>query len=433
MTAFRQDGYTAAIELAAAGQSRQHPLALPVTLAEALYSTDGLAALIVDRPAEDALSRGFTVEGDEDETVLNEVDRLDAIQHLTDALRWARLHGAGAVLMLVDDGRRLDQPLNVAGLRRINDLLSYPASAITAGRARYADPAQANYGEPILYTLQPRHGQPFDVHESRLLRVSGDALSYGATTMEIPWMGRSALEGCRADLQRYRDALMLTRAILERKQQPVHKMAGLADTLALPGNEGEQIIAARLRNVDLTRGLFTTVAVDGGDEFSVLDAAVSGIDALLNGFRIALAASAGVPVPILFGEGLSGLGNSGIGELSVYHGRVRTAQERSLRPAIERLVSLIWAQSEVAAREPEKWRVAFNPLWSPSEKELADAESVRATAFKTRAEAIIALQDGQLVTPDEARGYASRQWPEIEIQGEAPLTAMPDDDEPPAP
>lgn len=421
-----------AIELAAAGQSRQHPLAQPTSLAEALYATDGLAALIVDRPAEDALSRGFTVEGDEDETVLNEVDRLDAIQHLTDALRWARLHGAGAVLMLVDDGRRLDQPLNVAGLRRINDLLSYPASAITAGRARYPDPAQANYGEPILYTLQPRYGQPFDVHESRLLRVSGDALSYRSAVMDIPWMGRSALEGCRADLMRYRDALMLTRAILERKQQPVHRMAGLADTLALPDGEGERIIAARLRNVDLMRGLFTTVAVDGGDEFSVLDAAVSGIDALLNGFRIALAASAGVPVPILFGEGLSGLGNSGSGEQGIYHARVRTAQERSLRPAIERLVSLIWAQSEVAAREPEKWRVAFNPLWSPSEKELADAESVRATARKTEGEWLDGLVAGQMALPEEARAYAAKRWPELAIS-EAPISAMPDDDEPPAP
>jgi phage-related protein (TIGR01555 family) len=397
-----------------------------------MYATDGLAALIVDRPAEDALSRGFVVEGDEDETVLNEIDRLDAIQVLTDGLRWSRLHGAAAVLLLADDGLSLDQPLNVARLRRINDLKPYVASALSAGRERYTDPNQINYGEPTLYRIQPRQGQSFEVHETRLLRLSGEPVPDDALLApEISWMGRSALVGCEGDLTRYRDALGLTRAILERKQQPVHQMEGLAETLALPDGVGERIVADRLRVVDMTRGVFTTIAVDGKDKYSVLDASVSGIDALLNGFRIALSASSGIPVPILFGEGLSGLGNSGSGEQGIYHGRVRQVQERSLRPALERLVSLIWAQSEVRAREPEGWRITFNPLWSPSEKEVADAENVRATARKTSIEALTALLDRQVVMADEGRKFVAATWPEYQVGDGPALNTLPDDDEPP--
>jgi phage-related protein (TIGR01555 family) len=421
-----------AIEMAASLRGIYGPNLPPMARADELYAADGLAAIIVDRPAEDALSRGFTIVGDDDDTISDEIDRLDAIQHLTDAERWARLHGAGAVLMLVDDGLMLDQPLDLNRLRQVNDLMSYPASAISAETQRYTDPRFRNYGEPVWYKLQPRHGQPFIVHESRILPVSGDPVSYATVSQTLPWMGRSALEGCAADLRRYRDAMDLSRAVLERKQQPVYNMAGLAKTLLEnePG-VGERIVASQLRNVDLTRGIFTTVAVDGDDKFSVLDAAVSGIDTLLNAFRIALAASTGVPVPILFGEGLSGLGNSGTGEQGIYHARLRNIQERSIRPALERLVSILWAQQAVGKAEPASWHIRFNPLWSPSEKEVAEAESTRATARKTDAEALLLLADGQILTPEETRSYAAKRWPELEIQGEFQASAMPDDDEPP--
>jgi phage-related protein (TIGR01555 family) len=402
-----------------------------------LYATDGLAALIVDRPAEDALSRGFVVEGDKEKAVQNEIDRLDAITALTDAARWSRLHGGGVILPLVDDRLTLDQPIGIDNIRQINDLKVYPVSAITASAVRYTDERLANYGEPIFYTIQPPSGLPFPVHESRLLRVPGEPLAYAQSVgREIPWIGRSAIEGCREDLGRYREALRLIKEILRRKQQAVYKMKGMAETMAIrefdaDGSmrfDGKALVMDRLNLTDAVRGTETTIGVDGEDDFTVLDASVSGLDAVLAGYRIALAASSGIPVPILFGEGLSGLGNSGSGEQSIYHGRVRQVQERSLRPALERLVSLIWAQSEVRAREPEGWRITFNPLWSPSEKEVADAENVRATAWKTRAEALIALGDAQVMLPEEVRGYAAKQWPELGIRGGTEPVRLPDDD-----
>ena len=45
---------------------------------DTIYATDGIAAVIIDRPAEDAVAGGFTIEGDENNDILNEFDRLDA-------------------------------------------------------------------------------------------------------------------------------------------------------------------------------------------------------------------------------------------------------------------------------------------------------------------------------------------------------------------
>jgi phage-related protein (TIGR01555 family) len=429
----RTDGFMGAISLAAGSQGRYGTIPGSFSPVDEVYATDGLAALIVDRLAEDALSRGFTVEvagtDDADDTILNEIDRLDAIQHLTDGLRWARLHGAGAVLMLVDDGLTLDMPLDLGRIREVTDLLPYPASALTGSRERYLDPARANYGEPTFYTVRPRAGDPFDVHESRFLRISGDPLSYGfAHSDGLPWMGRSALGGCLPDLRRYRDALSLTRAILERKQQPVYQMEGLGKTFTdLPQAEAESIIAARLRMVDMTRGIFTTVAVDALDTYAVLDASVGGIDALLNGFRIALAASAGIPMPILFGEAVKGLGSTGEGELTTYHSRIRAVQERALRPALERLVTVLWAQKSLGVAEPKQWRVLFSPLWSPSDAEVAGVALTKAQARKAEAETLVIVTDGQLVTPDEGREFIRANWSDFEIEaGEFPEDLIPD-------
>jgi phage-related protein (TIGR01555 family) len=436
----RFDSYTAVMGMVMAQRERSGQGTFQTTPLEELYASDGLAAVIVDRPAEDAMASGFKVQGDEDNTVLNEVDRLDAIQHFTDALRWARLHGGAVILPLMDDGSTLDQPIAFDRIRRINDLMVYPISAITASAQRYRDPRLNNYGEPIFYTIRPRSGQPFDVHESRLLKVSGEALSYaGSQGMEIPWQGRSVLQGCYEPLMNYRAVLRLSREILRRKQQAVYKMKGMAETLAIQETgldgavilDGKALVMQRLNLTDMVRGTETTVGIDGEDDFTVLDTNLGGIDAVLAGFRLDLAAKARMPVPVVFGEGFSGMGNSGIGEQALYHGLLRSMQERQARPALERLVSMIWAQSEVRASEPEKWRIVFNPLWSPSEKEVADAEAVRATARKTAVEALMALVDGQLVMADEGRKFVAATWPEYQA-GDAPAPdMMPDDDQVP--
>jgi phage-related protein (TIGR01555 family) len=438
MAELRQDYYGEVVSGLMRSRERQGEGAAPSL--EDLYAKDGLAAVIVDRPAEDALSKGFEIEGDEDNTVLSEVDRLDAIQHFTDAARWARLCGGGAILLLTADGAGLDSPLREEGLSLIADLKTYPVTALTPSAARYRDARLANYGDPEWYDVTPPAGDQFKVHETRLLRVPGDPLTYSARRSQtIPWVGRSALEGALPDLLRYRQALRLTKEILRRKQQAIYKMKGMAEAITQRMEDaegrvvfdGKQAVMERLNLTDLVRSIETTVAVDGEDEFSILDSSLTGIDAVLGGFRTALAASAAMPVPILFGEGLSGLGNSGTGEQGIYHGRLTTIQERSLRPALERFVGLIWAQKELKVREPERWRLVFNPLWSPSAKEAAEAEKIRADAKKAEVEAIVTLGDAQYITPEEGRAYTAKRWPEMEIQGEAPVVVMPDDDEPP--
>lgn len=389
--------------------------------ADELYGTDGLAAMIVDRPAEDAVARGFRVEGDAAEAIPSELDRLDALPALTEALRWARLHGASAVMPLVEDGLPLDAPLDLGRVRQITDLMVHPASAITMRAERYADPTQPNYGWPVLYDVRPRWGTVFPVHESRLFPVSGDPLAHAAAqNARLPWLGRGVLEGCFADLQRYRDALRLAKLILQRKQQPVHAMSGLGEMLAAGLDD---VVAKRLDAADLARNLLTTVAVDAADKFDVIDSSLGGIQDLIRECKIALCASAGVPMVVLFGEQPSGQNATGAGEHEAYHQRLRREQQR-LQSAAERLVGLIFAQQSLRRREPSVWQVEWFPLWSPTAQEQAATAKAEADAKKAAVEAIVALTKGGLATPDEARGLVREQ-----VYSTLPTGALPEEDD----
>jgi phage-related protein (TIGR01555 family) len=379
-----------------------------------LYERDGIAQVIIDRPAQDAVARGFTIDADEAETINNELDRLNASIHLTDALRWARLYGASAILVLTRDGAALASPLNPDNLRRITDLIVFPLDCIAAEPETYFDPRQRNYGTPVRYRLHPPRGDSFVVHESRLIPFPGEPHPRQAWESRIlPWSGRRALDACQADLNRYRQGLVLTMQIMERKQQAVHRMQGLTELLGT--TEGQALVQEKIRLTDSVRGILNSVTIDGGpgngvlgtgDAYDIHDLSLGGINDVLGDLRDALSASSRIPQTLLFGSDVKGLGSTGVGEQSIYHGLVDALCARGLRPAIERLAGLIWAQSEVGESEPERWRVEFGPLFSPSKAELADVQAKEAAARKAASEAVMVLVDGFLITQEEARDLA---------------------------
>lgn len=381
--------------------------------ADKLYSCDGLAATIVDKPAEDVMGAGFEIEGDEQDDVLNEFDRLDAIPIITDCIRWTRLHGGGAILMLLDDGLPLTEPLDLTRIRRIEDLMVYSASAITPTSVRYTDPTKKNFGWPALYDVRPMQGNSFVVHETRLIKMAGDPLPYSAILSRgLPWIGRSALESCHEDIKRYRAGLHLSQGILERKTQLVHKMSDLGTMLS---SGQDDVVAKRLQMADAARNVFTMLAVDALDDVVLADTAVGGIDAVIKDFRVAICASSRMPQPVLFGEHVGGLNANAQGDLSIYYDLLRGIQKRRLIPTIELLARTIWAQKELSAKEPERWRVKLHPLFAPQPADIADVENKRANSRKLTIEAVNVASTMGVWTPEEIRGATALAFPELGI------------------
>ncbi len=388
-----------------------------------LYAGRGLAARIVDLPADDSLARGVTIEGDDENAIAAEFDRLGALRVLQDAVRWARLDGAAAVLLVAPG--RYDEPLNPDNPGRIAELRAYSVTQLAREPGSYTDPTQPNVGEPMRYRVTPGGSDPFVVHETRLLRITGDPLPPSGAGWRVPWDGRSALEACVEDVGRYLRSLGWTERLLERKQQAIYQMLGLAELIAA----GEETTAQkRVGMVDMVRSILNSVVIDKEDAYTVLNLGLDGIQPAINELQVAISAATGIPVTVLMGRSPAGQNATGTSDLEIYYGLVgNKVQARTLRRPMERLVEVLWRQPNMA-REPEDWTLTFNPLWVPTAKEQAETEKTRAEARTAQVNAVVSAIDGQMITGDEGRDHLAREWPELGIEVGTPLPAISDDD-----
>ena len=90
-----------------------------------LYEGNGLFAKIIDRPSEEAVKHGLDIDyGNIDAADYVEIrlDELDFEDKFATAEKWARLYGGSVIVMLVDDGRGLEEPLDWKEVRSIQEL-----------------------------------------------------------------------------------------------------------------------------------------------------------------------------------------------------------------------------------------------------------------------------------------------------------------------
>ena len=88
---------------------------------------------IIDRPAEEALKHGLEY-NISDQTLADflddALDRLDWEEKATTAIRWARLFGGAVIVMLLDDGRGLEEPVNWQDIRSVEELRVYERAIV---------------------------------------------------------------------------------------------------------------------------------------------------------------------------------------------------------------------------------------------------------------------------------------------------------------
>jgi len=398
--AFNADGYESAVLGVRTLQAAQLVLANDLQL----YAEGGIYGRVVDMPADATVARGVEIEGDDDGSIAAELDRLKALPMLADGIRWARLTGGAAIVVVTDDSGSLEAPLDPANLAQVQELRVFDLTDIDAPDRRYGDARQPNYGRPEVYRVRTdaAGGGPgiFRVHETRLIPIPGDPLPRRLRPQGIPWAGRSAVARPFAAIRRYTEGLRLALEVLKRKQQGVYRMQGLAEAIEAGL---ESVVQKRIDLVDVARGLLNTVAVDGEDDYSLQDMQLGGIKDLIGEFQVALSVETGIPVTILFGRSPAGQNATGEADFEGYYDLVEDYQRNRAGPALERLVSLILAQRAVTTR-PENWSIKWPPLRSPTAKEEADIRKTSADAAKVEMDALNAAMDAGL-SEDEARAY----------------------------
>ena len=98
------------------------------------YEGNGLFARIIDIPADEAVSSGFTYgisDTDIENFINNSLDELDFEEKAATAIKWSRLYGGALMVMIVDDGGELTDPVDWDHIRGIDELMVFERPLVT--------------------------------------------------------------------------------------------------------------------------------------------------------------------------------------------------------------------------------------------------------------------------------------------------------------
>lgn len=380
-----------------------------------LYEGNGLFSKIIDTPAEEALKHGFdlNLKSNEMNAFVDEVlDDLEWDEKATIAIKWARLYGGALIVMLIDDGRGLEEPVDWEHIRSIDELRVYERSIV---QPDYASLYQQDYGGKGVGNRVSKFGQPeyyyvssiygsFKVHESRCLVFRNGVLPEQTSNATYLFWGMPEYVRIRRALRETVTAHTDSVKLLERSVQAIYSMKGLASLLTT--DDGENQVLKRLQLVDTSRGLLNSIAIDSeGEQYDFKTFQFSGVKDVIDATCNMLSALTNIPQTILFGRSPAGMNATGDSDFESYYNFVEKIQRLMLKRNLRTLLDVVFragiASGDVA-EEPD-YKLEFKPLWSLSDTEQAAVDQTKAQTALVKAQTAQAYVDMQALDPTEVR------------------------------
>lgn len=417
-----------------------------------LDRVDPIAAKVINKPVNEAFRPGFELQIVEDDTARDATGQragtdprparqlardvearwqaLGAEKAVRKAWKWARREGGAAILLgCVDKGAAsgMTTPLAADGPVELRWLRVLRARDLWPARY-YSDPSAAKFDEPELWSVSmlgknAASGTPtMMVHESRLIIFEGEKVVDEAYRgQQHAGFGDSVLLRFYRALRRYGATMAGVERLLARFGQPVMKMHNLEKLMAAD-NAGD--LHAALDAYEYAASTFNVRVLDQSDEYTTTAPSIAGMADLLREVRSELQAAADMPLTILFGDIVGGLGDNNTGAKRDWLDHVASLRQEHAIPPMTTITGLI-IRGIGTGTLPGDWKVCGKALWHPTAKEQAEVEKIEADIDG-------GYLDRQVVTPMQvmqreavAKRYAIDQGELADL--EAARSAMPDD------
>lgn len=329
------------------------------------------------------------------------LDRLDEDRGVKglfcEAIAWAELFGGALLVLGLDDGGELHEPLDESRLRGIRWLFvceSYFANVYEYER----DPgAGARFGKPRIYTVTAFEAQQsLQVHSSRVIRFPGPLTPREHVLQNGGWQD-SALQATAEAIRDYHVGQKGATNALSKFSIDTFAQKGLAQTVALPG--GAEKLRGRARALRAGIALGGVAMVDAElEKYEVTGRPVGGMAELIDRKNRNVAGAINVPETKIFGQAAGTVRAGAESDDATYCADVASLQERVLVRQFERLARLVLAATEgpTGGVLPRSLKVEPRPLQELSAKDKAEV-------FRLRAEALGRLIDAGVIDPLEAR------------------------------
>lgn len=373
---------------------------------EAIYLGEGFGKKIVDVYANSMTREWFKISGDPDGLLLNYLDNIKTKQSINEGLKWSRLYGASIIIMLIDDGGELEDPVNPNNIRSIEGLRVIDRTQLSVESYQtdmYTDPSDKKFGRIKVYTVTPpqyvtstgiMNGTAYRVHESRILRFDGE-IAPERLMVNNGYFGFSVLISCYNYLRNLSTAYEVSSEILHDYVISVISMKSLSQILSRP--KGEDTVKMRAEIISYCKSVINGIIIDAdGEQYDKITTSLSGLPDLIDRFGLALSAVSGIPYMLLMGDSPSGLNSNGDSDLRSWYDSIANEQHEILTVQLNKLLSYILASRDnpLKGKTLDDIEIVYNPLWQIDDATMVDMRYKQAQSDQ------IYIQNG-VATPEE--------------------------------
>lgn len=338
------------------------------TTLDDLYTTNSLAAKVIDIPINDAFREGRTLDI-KDANKRDEVEELyigiDSKINL--ALKYADLFG-GSILVVVSKDDKLDNPITDMSEDDLINVAVIDASQLVP-QTLDRNPLSPTYNQPTSYLIT---NTSVLIDPSRVFYVDG----VNTTNRERErnnGLGSSKYERMHHYIQDAVQTNTSIRNLVEQSNIDVVKIDGMTDAVA---SDAEEVIQGRLQILSQMKSLLNTIAIDGKDDYVNIAKNFGTLDKIQMNMYKLVSMCADIPVTRLIGTSAEGMSATGDGDMNNYYDMVKSdVQIKRMKPIYKYLDPIVTIH---LFNDDSGFKYEFNSLYQLSEVEIANIQKVRA-------------------------------------------------------
>lgn len=353
-------------------------------LLNSLYRTNWVVQNVVGLMVDDMLREWYKLKGNitpEAQAALAKVERDTRIRdRLNEGLRWGRLYGGAAGLILVRGQEDLSKPLDLdmvypGSFRGLYILDRWMGITATNGLVLEA-------GDPVpeYYAITDAEGHTAArVHHSRVIRFTGRELPMVERMAEMYW-GESEIEALYEEVVAHDNVSANMVALTFQANVNTMEVKGLEQLFGIGSGQAQRRFWNVMQAQSVLRSNFGTQLVEQGTKLTNTQYTFTGLQEVYESMCLNLCGASHYPMTKLFGRSPAGMNATGESDLKNYYDYVDSQREAKLRPALQKLLPVL--AMSAWGFVPDDLDFSFPSLWTPTAVETAEITLKKAQAIR---------------------------------------------------
>ena len=353
-------------------------------LLNSLYRDNWVVQNVVGLMVDDMLREWYRIKGTvspESLDALEKAERKTRIrERLNEGLRWGRLYGGAAGLIMIKGQEDLSKPLDLN--------MVFPGSfqgLYILDRWQGITPNMGlvfEGGEPVpeSYSITDAQGYTVvNVHHSRLIRFTGRDLPYLERVAELYW-GESEVEALYKEVVAHDNVSANMAALTFQANINTMEVKGLEQLFSIGSSQAQRRFWNVMQAQSVLRSNFGTQLVEEGTKLTNTQYTFTGLQEVYESMCLNLCGASHYPMTKLFGRSPAGMNATGESDLKNYYDYVDSQREAKVRPVLQKLLPVL--AMSAWGFVPDDLDFTFPPLWTPTATETAEIALKKAQAIR---------------------------------------------------